>query len=164
MGFAPPLRGGREVSLPQIAGDGRGLPMNGQTFGGIPFLFCWLDTSQCLNERRQAARVASLLGLQPLPATPLTSGLPNPRLRTYPSFRSAPPMPRSQLPYPRIPAPRHSGGVPFSNPLPHNGHTRRLTPYSTVTFLGFSLLCRSATHPRDPPSPSRRDTPQSWPA
>ena len=80
----------------------------------------------------------SPLGLQSLPATPLASGPPNPPLRTYLS-PSAPQLPAAT---PRIPSPRSSGGVPFSNPLPHNGHTRRLTPSSTVTLLRFLSSAR----------------------
>lgn len=45
------------------------------------------------------------------------------QLRTY--LPPAPVYPSSQLPHPRIPSPRYSGGILFSNPLPHNGHTRR---------------------------------------
>lgn len=114
--------------------------------------------SQRTTSNREKARfsprppVSRLRQPHPWPLTVLT-----PRLRTY-LFPSVPQFP---IATPRIPSPRPSGGVLFSNPLPHNGHTRRLTPPSTVTVLGFPLLRLSPTKPGDPPSPSKRDTPQS---
>lgn len=67
--------------------------------------FASLTSPRLSVNRRPAARVGSLHRLQPLPATPLASGLSNPQSRTYLSLRSAPPTPSSQQSHPRIPLP-----------------------------------------------------------
>lgn len=46
----------------------------------------------------------------------------------------------SQRPHPGSPSLHHSGGVPFPKPPPPIGHTRRLTPASTLTLSGSPLL------------------------
>lgn len=87
----------------KTTGDWRGLLINEQSFGGIPFPFYWLDTSQPLNERRQTGKEGSPPGLQSLLATPLAHGPRNPPTSNIPFF--PPVSPNSQLPPRGFPRP-----------------------------------------------------------
>lgn len=119
-----------------------------------PFFLSWACPSLRGDAKRGRRNISRL---RPLLAAPRPPALTSDLEHDLPSGA-----PDSQQPHPRIPSPRQSGGLPFSDPLPHNGHTRRLTPSSTVTLLGFPLPPASLQgNLGSPPPQSMRDTPRS---
>lgn len=104
---------GRGVSKPQVTGDRQGF--NGRTVGGIPFLFCLLDTSQ--PQRTTPSREKGRFSSGPPASTGHTPGLvpPKPDLEPYLPSKA----PSYLRPHPSIPSIHHShrGGDPFSNPV-----------------------------------------------
>lgn len=139
--------------------NGEVSPRMGKPLGESLFRFAsWTRPRLSVNDAKQRVLVlstaSSLYRPHPWPPAFRTPNLEY----IYPFGPPPPPAPSCRTR--GFPHPATAGG-PFLQPSSLQRSHRRLTPSSTVTLLGLSLLCQSATHPRVPPSPSTRDTPQS---